>query len=541
MFTLHKGIQGRQPIYTFSQGYDAAGNVTGVNDSVMGEWNFGYDHLNRLSSAAGVSGSYNGVSIAGRTLTWTYDSFGNRNVQTPSTGAPFPAEHAYYNPANNQLTSSNFTGQLAYDDAGNIKFDGLNYYALDSESRVCALKNIATGDSWTNIYDASGHRVAKGRVNNGASCYASGNGYGAPNYSTTVMGQSGEQVSELDSTNTLLHLNVYANGELLATYDRAGLHFPLSDWLGTVRTQASYTGAVEQTWQSLPFGDGLIPMVEGASEHHYTGQLYDQESGLDYFQARFHSGVMGRFTSPDDGSDQSPGDPQSWNLYSYVRNNPLTNTDPDGHECIINADLSMKDGIAGGESCADVVHNNAVNPVVSARVTANYSQDERIQMLANNVDMFTDRYSLSRTAYNGLLGAQAAMGIGELGAGLASAGGEVANATANATTQAIDRATISNVVASSEKAASSQISQGARAIAKKAGHAASGGFDSAFNGIPATQQNATALIRDILSNPSAVVKGGMTTDVYNAAGQGVRFQTATHQFVTFLEGGLRTR
>jgi len=40
---------------------------------------------------------------------------------------------------------------------------------------------------------------------------------------------------------------------------------------------------------------------------------------------------MGRFLSPD----SMPGrleDPQSWNLYSYVLNNPLTNTDPDGHD-----------------------------------------------------------------------------------------------------------------------------------------------------------------------------------------------------------------
>jgi hypothetical protein len=40
---------------------------------------------------------------------------------------------------------------------------------------------------------------------------------------------------------------------------------------------------------------------------------------------------MGRFISPDDGSDQDPNNPQSWNLYSYVRNNPLNSTDPDGH------------------------------------------------------------------------------------------------------------------------------------------------------------------------------------------------------------------
>ncbi len=41
---------------------------------------------------------------------------------------------------------------------------------------------------------------------------------------------------------------------------------------------------------------------------------------------------MGRFLSPDDGSDQNPLSPQSWNLYSYGRNNPLIGTDADGRQ-----------------------------------------------------------------------------------------------------------------------------------------------------------------------------------------------------------------
>jgi RHS repeat-associated protein len=67
--------------------------------------------------------------------------------------------------------------------------------------------------------------------------------------------------------------------------------------------------------------------------HHFTGKERDAESGNDYFGARYYGSNLGRFVSPDDGSDQSPDDPQSWNLYSYVRNNPLINTDPDGHGC----------------------------------------------------------------------------------------------------------------------------------------------------------------------------------------------------------------
>jgi hypothetical protein len=45
--------------------------------------------------------------------------------------------------------------------------------------------------------------------------------------------------------------------------------------------------------------------------------------------ARFYSTTLGRFASVDPVVG-SAGDPQSWNGYSYVRNNPLRYTDPTG-------------------------------------------------------------------------------------------------------------------------------------------------------------------------------------------------------------------
>jgi len=60
--------------------------------------------------------------------------------------------------------------------------------------------------------------------------------------------------------------------------------------------------------------------------------LRDAETGLDYFEARYFSAAQGRFTGADlVFADQHPGDPQSWNMYAYVRSNPLRYTDPDGH------------------------------------------------------------------------------------------------------------------------------------------------------------------------------------------------------------------
>ena len=64
----------------------------------------------------------------------------------------------------------------------------------------------------------------------------------------------------------------------------------------------------------------------------FTGQMRDAETNLDYFNARYLSSHQGRFTSADlPFADQHVGDPQSWNLYPYVRNNPLRYVDPNGN------------------------------------------------------------------------------------------------------------------------------------------------------------------------------------------------------------------
>jgi RHS repeat-associated protein len=63
----------------------------------------------------------------------------------------------------------------------------------------------------------------------------------------------------------------------------------------------------------------------------FTGQERDSETGLDFFQARYMSAAQGRFNSPDPGNAGADlTNPQSWNGYSYVWNNPLNAVDPTG-------------------------------------------------------------------------------------------------------------------------------------------------------------------------------------------------------------------
>jgi RHS repeat-associated protein len=146
------------------------------------------------------------------------------------------------------------------------------------------------------------------------------------------------------STNGLVwqHANVPTGGKLLATYEKDGPHFYIDDPLGTRRVQTDYAGVLEQNCLSLPFGDALScitpPNSGGTSysasliaptEHHFTGKERDAESENDYFGARYYASSMGWFMSPDPMGGHLE-DPQTLNRYVYVRNNPLSLTDPTG-------------------------------------------------------------------------------------------------------------------------------------------------------------------------------------------------------------------
>jgi RHS repeat-associated protein len=313
----------------------------------MGQWSYTYDSLNRVISGSPASGN---TANAGLNLCWSYDAFGNRTAQAaqstacPSVSSP-PFPTAAYN-TNNQVTFVQNTAPMgySYDASGDVTSDNTNTYLYDAEGRICAVRSEPVAGTYTMtgyLYDADGTRVAKGTITNW-SCDPATSGLSTTN--DYILGQGGEQMTEMTmngdgSTLVWEHTNVFAGGKIIATYSQdntgsqtqnSALHFYLDDPLGSRRVQTDYAGVVEKSCQSLPFGDGETCLAT-PTEHLFTGKERDAESGNDYFGARYYNSSVGRFLSPDPFLNSGhPEDPQSWNRYSYVRNNPLGRTDPTG-------------------------------------------------------------------------------------------------------------------------------------------------------------------------------------------------------------------
>jgi RHS repeat-associated protein len=103
-----------------------------------------------------------------------------------------------------------------------------------------------------------------------------------------------------------------------------------ADHLGGTNVITDVNGARVQLIEYDPWGKTSRNEGNGDPERRFTGQILDPESGLYYYGARYYDPELARFISPDP-IVPSPGDPQSLNRYSYVRNNPVKYIDPTGH------------------------------------------------------------------------------------------------------------------------------------------------------------------------------------------------------------------
>jgi RHS repeat-associated protein len=257
------------------------------------------------------------------------------------------------NTATNRLTMMDGVA-MSYDAAGNQTNDGSGERIYDGENRMVKAYNGAVLVS-EYVYDADGKRVR--RIIGGQETWQ-------------VYGMGGELLAEYvagAAPSAAQKEYGYRNGQMLVVWDGSEigdrkLQWLVQDHLGSTRMVVDRSGSLAEIRRHdyLPFGEELgsgigirsasIGYSGDSVRQKFTGKERDDETGLDFFQARYFSSVQGRFTSPDEftgGPDElyffastaseNPTfyadltTPQSLNKYQYTYNNPLRYTDPDGH------------------------------------------------------------------------------------------------------------------------------------------------------------------------------------------------------------------
>jgi RHS repeat-associated protein len=303
--------KGANTLFSLSYGYTQPnggnnGQVTSITDNLTSSnsLTFTYDALGRLTR--GVTASLTAPNTWD--VSWVYDRYGNRTQQTETAGTLSVTNSNLTFNTNNQPTSG-----FSFDLAGNTLDDAVTHnYVYDAQNRYVKL-----GTTAVNTYDASGLRVEK--VTGG---------------STTVYVFSGKHVvaeytpSALPSAPTKEY--IYLGSQLLATLDAGGNPTYRHPDLLSARLFADTSGNVIGTQGHLPFGESWYS-TGTVDKWKFTSYERDTDTSLDYARMRLNSARLARFTTPDPyGGSIAPGNPQSWNRYAYVTNDPVNFIDPNG-------------------------------------------------------------------------------------------------------------------------------------------------------------------------------------------------------------------
>lgn len=278
--------------------YHPDGNIRFAADNVNGSWTYAYDDFSRLVSAAKGGGA---------TYTFDYDRFGNRWHENVNGSA----QSSLTFDGKNHITNGGFS----YDPggSGDIVSDGFNSYTWDAENRLSAVN--ATAASYT--YDALGWRVQK---TTGASSVQ------------YLFDTAGNMIAELNGS-TLNRAEIYLGNAHLGTYTSGNTYFSHTDLLGSERARTLNTtpGTASQTCTGLPFGESQSCIGTESSPLHFSGLQRDSESSLDQTWFRKYSSAQGRWMTPDPlAASASVEDPQSFNGYAYVVDDPADLLDPLG-------------------------------------------------------------------------------------------------------------------------------------------------------------------------------------------------------------------
>lgn len=325
-------------------------NITAKTTANVTRWtsgNYGYDGSGNIRSIGGLSYNYDAL---GRLVRWTtnnadgtsvwsgreYDRFGNPLYNTSGTCGAGGIGCTSTNGVARTITgTTNRYADTTYDAAGNVTADPNRSFLYDGVgmmTRATFVSPTATRHM-RYLYSVDDERIAAVERVTVSGVVKNKTTYTIRGFANQLLG-----VWVTDpNTNaaTWVEDEIWRGSALLARESAAkGTTHYFLDHLGSPRAITNTAGTLLGTQTFDPWGNGGT--ADGGAlqftAHERDAATFGSGSTAfpDYMHARYYDVPGGRFLAMDPGKDWDFRQPQSWNGYAYVRNNPVTKTDPTG-------------------------------------------------------------------------------------------------------------------------------------------------------------------------------------------------------------------
>jgi RHS repeat-associated protein len=346
---------GRWESAKFNERLQVTELALGTSDGNGSLWKLGYEY-GELASNGTVDTAKNTGNIARQTVSFT--GLTNPLVQTYKYDSLYRLTEAKEVSGANQTWKEAFNYDRYGNRIGHDKFVGTTQLTLDNKTHPTIDANtnrFNTGQGY--VYDKNGNLTddAEGRtfIFNGDNKqrYVVQSGKNIGEYFYDGEGKRvKKKIYELDGINVKEEtVFVYSAGKLVAEYStkppppNPTTSYTATDQLGSPRVITDSNGQVISRRDFMPFGEEIVNNigeraaaslkynVADSVRQKFTGYEKDEETQLDFAEARMYENRHGRFTAVDPllASGKS-ANPQSFNRFVYVSNNPIISTDPSG-------------------------------------------------------------------------------------------------------------------------------------------------------------------------------------------------------------------